>query len=76
MNQFEGIKIKKSTDGTTKFTFKDNYNCVLIPQKNNKNTLCVSSQVGCAINCNFCHTAKLGFKRNLSKKEILTIQIT
>ena len=34
-------------------------------------TLCVSSQVGCAVNCQFCLTAKLGFQRNLSAGEIV-----
>jgi 23S rRNA (adenine2503-C2)-methyltransferase len=33
-------------------------------------TICISSQVGCAVNCNFCLTAKLGFQRNLSPGEI------
>jgi 23S rRNA (adenine2503-C2)-methyltransferase len=33
-------------------------------------TICVSSQVGCAVNCQFCHTAKLGLQRNLSAGEI------
>ncbi len=33
-------------------------------------TICVSSQVGCAVNCQFCHTAKLGSQRNLSAGEI------
>jgi 23S rRNA (adenine2503-C2)-methyltransferase len=33
-------------------------------------TLCISSQVGCAVNCQFCLTAKLGFQRNLSAGEI------
>jgi len=36
----------------------------------NRATICVSSQVGCAVNCQFCLTAKLGFRRNLSAGEI------
>jgi len=35
-----------------------------------RNTVCVSSQVGCPLNCSFCATGKLGFKRNLSSDEI------
>jgi 23S rRNA (adenine2503-C2)-methyltransferase len=35
-----------------------------------RNTVCVSSQVGCPLNCSFCATGKLGFKRNLSSNEI------
>ncbi len=36
-----------------------------------RNTVCVSSQVGCAMNCQFCATSQLGFKRNLSSSEIV-----
>ena len=36
-----------------------------------RNTVCVSSQVGCALGCKFCATGKLGFKRNLSSDEII-----
>lgn len=37
----------------------------------NRNTVCVSSQVGCALGCEFCATGELGFKRNLTKWEIV-----
>jgi 23S rRNA (adenine2503-C2)-methyltransferase len=65
--------IEKSLDGTTKFIFNTGFHCVLIPGKPNsgKNTLCVSSQVGCAMGCKFCLTAKMGFMRNLSCDEII-----
>ncbi|MEA2101386.1 MAG: 23S rRNA (adenine(2503)-C(2))-methyltransferase RlmN [Thermodesulfobacteriota bacterium] len=43
---------------------------VIIPEKNHW-TVCVSSQAGCAMGCNFCYTAQIGFKRNLSQGEIL-----
>lgn len=43
---------------------------VLIEEEGRK-TLCVSSQVGCALNCRFCATAKLGFSRNLTAGEIV-----
>jgi 23S rRNA (adenine2503-C2)-methyltransferase len=63
-----------SGDGTTKLTFKCDDNAVietvLIPAKN-RNTLCVSSQVGCAMGCTFCYTAKMGLKRNLTTAEIV-----
>ena len=39
---------------------------VLMKHKDKRNTVCVSSQVGCPIKCNFCATGKLSFKRNLS----------
>ncbi|TSC96610.1 MAG: putative dual-specificity RNA methyltransferase RlmN [Parcubacteria group bacterium Athens0714_26] len=44
---------------------------VLIRHKDRRNTVCVSSQVGCAMNCSFCATGKLGFKRNLEVWEII-----
>ncbi len=43
---------------------------VLIPERGHM-TLCVSSQVGCAMGCRFCRTATLGFKRNLTQAEII-----
>ena len=63
-----------SSDGTHKWLLKlfDN-NCietVFIPEAN-RGTLCVSSQVGCALNCSFCSTGKQGFSRNLSIAEII-----
>lgn len=68
-----GLKCVETSkeDGTTKFIFDEGYHCVIIPGKNNKNTLCVSSQVGCAMGCSFCLTAKMGFLRNLSSSEIV-----
>jgi 23S rRNA (adenine2503-C2)-methyltransferase len=63
-----------STDGTQKFLQKledgTHIESVLIPGKQNF-TLCVSSQVGCAQDCQFCLTAKGGFVRNLSVAEII-----
>lgn len=44
---------------------------VLIPAKNNRRTLCVSTQIGCSLNCSFCATGKQGFERNLSASEII-----
>ncbi|HHS49093.1 MAG TPA: 23S rRNA (adenine(2503)-C(2))-methyltransferase RlmN [Desulfurella acetivorans] len=65
----------KDTDGTTKFLFKlldgQAVESVLIPMKEEKNTICVSTQVGCKMNCKFCATAKLGFIRNLQPWEIV-----
>jgi 23S rRNA (adenine2503-C2)-methyltransferase len=65
---------KLSTDGTKKWVIKvgekDLIEMVLIPEKN-RATLCVSSQVGCAVDCSFCATGKQGFSRNLSLDEII-----
>ena len=66
--------IERSKDGTVKYGFKlkDNtyIESVLIPE-DGRNTLCVSSQVGCAMGCEFCLTGGMGFKRNLSPGEIV-----
>ena len=63
-----------SKDGTKKWVIKvgekDLIEMVLIPE-NNRSTLCVSSQVGCAVDCSFCATGKQGFSRNLSLDEII-----
>jgi len=36
-----------------------------------RNTICLSSQIGCPMNCSFCATGKMGFKRNLTVTEII-----
>lgn len=63
-----------STDGTRKWVLKVGENSmvetVLIPDGDRK-TLCVSSQVGCALDCSFCSTGKQGFQRDLTTAEII-----
>ncbi len=75
INPFELINHEISTDETEKFLFKlkDNrtIETVLIKMKENKYTVCVSTQVGCKVGCAFCLTAKGGFIRNLSAGEIV-----
>lgn len=44
---------------------------VLMQYENGRNTVCVSCQVGCPMNCSFCLTGQMGFKRNLSEYEII-----
>ncbi len=65
---------KPSTDGTHKWLLgMDGGNAiesVFIPDKG-RGTLCVSSQVGCGLNCTFCSTGTQGFNRNLSTAEII-----
>jgi 23S rRNA (adenine2503-C2)-methyltransferase len=78
-NSFE-IRIPKiqdrqqSKDGTIKFLFRlDDGKCiesVFIPE-DHRQTLCISSQVGCGVGCTFCMTARMGFHRNLTSGEIL-----
>jgi len=74
INQLNEIKVLKSVDGTKKYLFRlrDNQQIesVLIPEKDHF-TICISSQVGCAMGCTFCLTAKQGFKRNLTASEII-----
>lgn len=64
----------QAADGTTKVTFQCHDGAVIesvwIPNED-RNTLCVSSQVGCAMGCSFCLTAKMGLVRNLSVGEIV-----
>lgn len=61
-------------DGTHKWVLRlTDGNCietVFIPEKT-RGTLCVSSQVGCTLNCDFCSTGKQGFNRNMSTAEII-----
>ncbi|NMA02340.1 MAG: 23S rRNA (adenine(2503)-C(2))-methyltransferase RlmN [Clostridia bacterium] len=68
-----------SKDGTVKYLLsledKSYIECVLMSyqgtKSKNRNTLCISSQVGCAMGCGFCATGKGGFQRNLTAGEIL-----
>ncbi|ASP48398.1 bifunctional tRNA (adenosine(37)-C2)-methyltransferase TrmG/ribosomal RNA large subunit methyltransferase RlmN [Cognaticolwellia beringensis] len=63
-----------SSDGTIKYALSleggQEIETVWIPE-NGRATLCVSSQVGCALECTFCSTAQQGFNRNLSMAEII-----
>lgn len=63
-----------SSDGTRKYLFGlsqgDAVESVMIKQPT-RMTLCVSSQVGCGMGCEFCRTATMGFRRNLSTSEII-----
>jgi 23S rRNA (adenine2503-C2)-methyltransferase len=64
----------KSADGTVKWLFDvgvgNGIETVFIPE-DDRGTLCVSSQVGCALDCKFCSTGRQGFNRDLSVSEIL-----
>ncbi len=63
-----------SSDGTCKWVLQtdaqNRIETVYIPEEG-RGTLCVSSQVGCALECSFCSTARQGFNRNLSTAEII-----
>ena len=64
----------ESTDGTVKFAFRTHDNhfieTVMIPSME-RSSVCVSTQVGCAMGCTFCRTATMGIIRNLECGEIL-----
>lgn len=66
---------QKSEDGTRKLLLKldsgNSIETVFIPE-DSRGTLCVSSQIGCALDCSFCATGKQGFNRNLSTAEIIS----
>jgi 23S rRNA (adenine2503-C2)-methyltransferase len=68
------VRTQVSGDRTTKFLFmlKDGalIETVLIPERDHY-TLCISSQVGCAMGCRFCLTARQGLKRNMTPSEII-----
>ena len=63
-----------SLDGTRKWLLdmgtKNGIETVFIPEKS-RGTLCISSQVGCALECTFCSTGRQGFNRNLTSAEII-----
>ena len=82
MRSLQLLDSQQSEDGTIKFLFRtiDGYNVesVLIPSEARddqdepkRRTLCISSQVGCPLDCKFCATATMKLKRNLSAGEIL-----
>lgn len=74
VGRYAPASAQASTDGTVKYLFNVAGNkkieSVYIPD-HDRATLCVSSQVGCKMNCYFCATGKLGFKGNLTAAEII-----
>jgi 23S rRNA (adenine2503-C2)-methyltransferase len=70
----EVVEAQVSTDGTRKWLLRSDdgqdYEMVFIPDAD-RGTLCVSSQVGCTLNCRFCHTGTMRLVRNLTAGEIV-----
>ena len=70
----ERVKLQVSKDGTRKYLFQlmdgQYIETVLIPERDHF-TICISTQVGCAMGCRFCLTGKQGLKRNLTPGEIM-----
>jgi 23S rRNA (adenine2503-C2)-methyltransferase len=69
------VERRKADDGFVKYLFESplggQFEAVRIPLFDEKYVVCISSQVGCALACDFCMTGKLGFKRNLATWEIV-----
>jgi 23S rRNA (adenine2503-C2)-methyltransferase len=70
----EIVKTQIASDGTRKWLLSGGngqaFEMVYIPEED-RGTLCISSQVGCALDCSFCSTAQQGFNRNLTAAEII-----
>ncbi len=70
----EVVEAQVSSDGTRKWLLRtrdgNDYEMVFIPDAD-RGTLCVSSQVGCTLNCTFCHTGTMKLVRNLEPAEIV-----
>ena len=70
----EIVSVHRSLDGTIKWLLRADaaqaFEMVFIPEPD-RGTLCISSQVGCAMDCSFCSTAQQGFNRNLTTAEIV-----
>ena len=75
VSKFTPAAVEVSSDGTRKFLFRLNdgksIETVLIPMEGGRNTLCISTQVGCAMQCSFCLTGRYGLERNLTAAEIV-----
>jgi 23S rRNA (adenine2503-C2)-methyltransferase len=75
MTRLEVVERRRADDGFMKYLFASplggRVEAVRIPIFDHKYVVCVSSQVGCALACDFCMTGKLGFQRNLRTWEIL-----
>ena len=78
-NPLEKVREQRSKDGTRKYLFRlddgETIECVLMDYarttSRDRHTVCVSTQVGCAVGCAFCATGLEGFRRNLSVGEIV-----
>ncbi len=75
ITSFTQETVEVSSDGTRKFLFRlhdgRSVETVLIPMESGRNTLCISTQVGCAMQCSFCLTGQFGLERNLATSEIV-----
>ena len=79
LGRVPNFQVARSLDDTRKLLLRlgdsEEVESVIIPMED-RTTLCVSSQAGCAMGCTFCATARMGLHRNLSAAEILTQILT
>lgn len=68
---FELLKGKASEKALVKLSDGAEIEVVLMGHRDGRNTICISTQVGCPMGCLFCATGKLGFKRNLTSDEMV-----
>jgi 23S rRNA (adenine2503-C2)-methyltransferase len=75
ISQLEVIASQESKDGTIKYLFEledgQRIESVFMPYQDNRRSVCISTQVGCGMGCNFCATGLNGLTRNLSSGEII-----
>jgi len=75
ISDWEPETVQESSDGTRKYLFRladgETVETVRIPMEGGRWTLCISSQVGCAMQCSFCFTGSFGLTRNLTVAEIV-----
>ena len=75
VSSWEPEFIETSSDGTRKYLFRlddgESIEAVKIPMDEGRATLCISTQVGCAMGCQFCMTGTFGLARNLRPEEII-----
>ncbi|OCL27932.1 23S rRNA (adenine(2503)-C(2))-methyltransferase [Orenia metallireducens] len=80
ISQLKVITLQKSKDGTIKYLFELEdgqwIESVFMPYQDNRRSVCISTQVGCGMGCNFCATGLNGLTRNLSTGEIINQIIT
>ncbi len=76
INHLKPEAISAAADGTKKYLFQlessEYIESVLIPMRGDRSTICISTQVGCKMNCKFCATGKMGFKNDLTAGEIVS----
>lgn len=75
VSDWEPEVVQQSSDGTKKYLYRlqdgQTVEAVRIPMESGRTTLCISSQVGCAMKCSFCLTGTFGLLRNLTPAEIV-----